>query len=150
MREVFFQSRCQHHMPAHQWSCAYWLPASQGGGISKLVRLVQVCAGRLQTQEKIGAKCRHALWRPRPARRGVVIAGRHPCITKSGVKQQGAMMLTSRMLRVFRDRPKRARNSSPQTSSIGRAGRHAVGSEPPPAELSGGWSYGEGNDMITP
>jgi GTP cyclohydrolase I len=75
-------------------------------GISKLVRLVQVFAGRLQTQEKMTAQIADTLYSVlAPQGAAVVVEARHGCMTSRGVRQPSATLLTSRMLGVFRDRP---------------------------------------------
>jgi GTP cyclohydrolase IA len=107
MRDIFFQSHCEHHMaPISGRAHIGYLPRNKVVGISKLVRLVQVFAGRLQTQEKLTAQIADTLYGVlAPQGVAVVVEGRHGCMTSRGVQQQSATMLTSRMLGVFRDRP---------------------------------------------
>jgi GTP cyclohydrolase IA len=126
MRDIFFQSHCEHHMaPISGRAHIGYLPRNKVVGISKLVRLVQVYAGRLQTQEKMTAQIAdalHAVLAPQGV--AVVVEGKHGCMTSRGVQQQGATMLTSRMLGVFRDRPE-TRQEFLAAIDLDRAGRPA-------------------------
>jgi GTP cyclohydrolase I len=88
--------------------CAHigYLPRNKVVGISKLARLVQVYARRLQIQEAMTAEIANTLDRVlAPQGVAVVIEGAHGCMTSRGVGQSAATMVTSRMLGVFRDRP---------------------------------------------
>lgn len=88
--------------------CAHigYLPRDKVVGISKLARLVQVYARRLQIQEAMTAEIANTLDRVlAPQGVAVVIEGTHGCMTSRGVGQSAATMVTSRMLGVFRDRP---------------------------------------------
>lgn len=126
MRDIFFQSHCEHHMaPISGRAHIGYLPRNKVVGISKLVRLVQVFAGRLQTQEKMTAQIADALHGVlAPQGVAVVVEGKHGCMTSRGVQQQGATMLTSRMLGVFRDRPE-TRQEFLAAIDLDRAGRPA-------------------------
>ena len=107
LRDIRFVSHCEHHM-APIIGCAHigYLPRDEVVGISKLARLVQVYARRLQIQEAMTAEIANTLDRVL-APQGVadVIEGAHGCMTSRGVGQSAATMVTSRMLGVFRDRP---------------------------------------------
>jgi GTP cyclohydrolase I len=82
------------------------LPRSKVVGISKLARLVQAYAKRMQIQERMTAEIANTLDRVlRPQGVAVVIEGTHGCMTSRGVGQAEATMITSRMLGVFRDNP---------------------------------------------
>jgi GTP cyclohydrolase I len=107
MRDIDFQSHCEHHMaPISGWVHIGYLPRNKVVGISKLVRLVQVFAGRLQTQEKMTAQIADTLYSVlAPQGAAVVVEARHGCMRSRGVRQPSATLLTSRMLGVFRDRP---------------------------------------------
>jgi GTP cyclohydrolase I len=75
-------------------------------GISKLARLVQVYARRLQIQEALTAQITNAMNEIlAPQGVAVVIEGTHGCMTGRGVSQSEATLVTSRMLGTFRDRP---------------------------------------------
>jgi GTP cyclohydrolase I len=107
LRDIRFVSHCEHHM-APIIGCAHigYLPRDEVVGISKLARLVQVYARRLQIQEAMTAEIANTLDRVlAPQGVAVVIEGTHGCMTSRGVGQSAATMVTSRMLGVFRDRP---------------------------------------------
>jgi GTP cyclohydrolase IA len=83
-----------------------YLPRNRVVGISKLARLVQVYAHRLQIQERLTAEIANTVDRVLgPHGVAVVIEGTHGCMTGRGVRQAQATMVTSRMLGAFRDRP---------------------------------------------
>lgn len=107
LRDIHFVSHCEHHMaPIIGRAHIGYLPRSEVVGISKLARLVQVYARRLQIQEAMTAEIANALDRAlAPQGVAVVIEGTHGCMTSRGVGQSAATMVTSRMLGVFRDRP---------------------------------------------
>jgi GTP cyclohydrolase I len=107
LRDIHFVSHCEHHMAlitgrAH---IAY-LPRHRVVGISKLARLVEAYAKRLQIQERMTAEIANALDRVlKPLGVAVVIEASHACMTSRGVRQGNTGMVTSRMLGAFRDRP---------------------------------------------
>jgi GTP cyclohydrolase IA len=107
LRDIRFVSHCEHHMaPIIGRAHIGYLPRNRVVGISKLARVVEVYAKRLQIQERITAEVANALDRVlRPHGVAVVIEGVHGCMTSRGVRQREATMVTSRMLGVFRDRP---------------------------------------------
>jgi GTP cyclohydrolase I len=106
MRDIHFVSHCEHHMaPVAGRAHIGYLPRNRVVGISKLARLVQTYAKRLQIQERMTAEIANTLDRvlgPRGV--AVVVEGTHGCMTSRGVHQSQATMVTSRMLGVFRDR----------------------------------------------
>jgi GTP cyclohydrolase IA len=107
LRDIRFVSHCEHHMaPIIGRAHIGYLPRDKVVGISKLARLVQVYARRLQIQEAMTAEIANTLDRVlAPQGVAVVIEGAHGCMTSRGVGQSAATMVTSRMLGVFRDRP---------------------------------------------
>ena len=107
LRDIRFVSHCEHHMaPVIGRAHIGYLPRSRVVGISKLARVVEVFAKRLQIQERMTAEIANTLDRVlRPQGVAVVIEGTHGCMTSRGVRQREATMVTSRMLGVFRDRP---------------------------------------------
>jgi GTP cyclohydrolase IA len=107
MRDIHFVSHCEHHMaPIAGRVHIGYLPRNRVVGISKLARLVQVYANRLQIQERLTAEIANTLDRVLgPHGTAVVIEGTHGCMTSRGVRQSQATMVTSRMLGAFRDRP---------------------------------------------
>jgi GTP cyclohydrolase I len=83
-----------------------YLPRHRVVGLSKLARLINVYARRLQIQERMTVEIADALDRVlQPHGVGVVIEGTHACMSTRGVQQHGSTMLTSRLIGVFRDRP---------------------------------------------
>jgi GTP cyclohydrolase I len=107
MRDIHFVSHCEHHMaPIAGRVHIGYLPRNRVVGISKLARLVQAYANRLQIQERLTAEIANTLDRVLgPHGVAVVIEGTHGCMTSRGVRQSHATMVTSRMLGAFRDRP---------------------------------------------
>ena len=107
LRDIRFESHCEHHMaPIIGRAHIGYLPRNRVVGISKLARLVEVYAKRLQIQERMTAeiaKCLDHVLKPHGV--AVVIEGMHTCMTTRGVHKTQATMVTSRMLGVFRDRP---------------------------------------------
>ena len=105
LRDIRFESHCEHHMaPIIGRVHIGYIPRNRVVGISKLARLVEVYARRLQIQEKMTAEiasCLDAVLKPH----GVVVVaeGTHQCMTTRGVHKTGVTMVTSRMLGVFRD-----------------------------------------------
>jgi GTP cyclohydrolase I len=107
LRDIRFISHCEHHM-APIIGCAHigYLPRNRVVGISKLARLVEVYAKRLQIQERMTAEIANTLNRVlMPQGVAVVVEGAHGCMTSRGVHQSASTMVTSRMLGAFRDRP---------------------------------------------
>jgi GTP cyclohydrolase I len=104
LRDIRFESHCEHHMaPIIGRVHIGYLPRKRVVGISKLVRLVDVYAKRMQVQEKMTAEiasCLNSVLKP--AGVGVVVEGVHECMTTRGVHRPDVTMVTSRMLGVFR------------------------------------------------
>jgi GTP cyclohydrolase IA len=107
LRDIRYVSHCEHHMaPITGRVHIGYLPRHRVVGISKLARLVEVYARRLQIQERMTAEIANTLDRVlNPFGVAVVVEGTHGCMTSRGVGQNGASMVTSRMLGVFRDNP---------------------------------------------
>src|SRR5665213_3378925 len=105
LRDIRFESHCEHHMaPIIGRVHIGYLPRNRVVGISKLARLVEVYARRLQIQEKMTAEiasCLDAVLKPHGV--AVVTEATHQCMTTRGVHKTGVSMVTSRMLGVFRD-----------------------------------------------
>jgi GTP cyclohydrolase IA len=106
LRDIRFESHCEHHMaPIIGRVHIGYLPRERVVGISKLARLVDVYAKRLQVQEKMTteiAKCLHSVLKPYGL--GVVVEATHECMTTRGVHRPGVSMLTSCLLGTFRTR----------------------------------------------
>ena len=104
LRDIRFESHCEHHLaPVIGRVHIGYLPRNRVVGISKLARLVEVFARRLQIQEKMTAEiasCLDAVLKPHGV--AVVTEGTHQCMTTRGVHKPGVTMVTSRMVGVFR------------------------------------------------
>jgi GTP cyclohydrolase IA len=105
LRDIPFESHCEHHLaPIIGKAHIAYLPRRRVVGISKLARLVDVYAKRLQIQEKMTAEIATCLDKVlKPLGVAVVIEATHQCMTTRGVHKAGVSMVTSRMLGVFRN-----------------------------------------------
>ncbi len=104
LRDIRFVSHCEHHiMPIIGRAHVGYLPDKRVVGISKLARIVDAYARRLQIQEKMTAQIANTIEDVlQPLGVCVVIEATHQCMTTRGVHKPGAMMVTSRMLGRFR------------------------------------------------
>lgn len=104
MTDIRFESHCEHHMvPIIGKAHVAYLPDRRVVGISKLARLVDIYAKRLQIQERMTAQIADTLNEVlQPKGVAVVIEAAHQCMTTRGVHKPGAAMVTSRMLGAFR------------------------------------------------
>ncbi len=107
LKDIRFESHCEHHIaPIIGKVHIAYLPNNRVVGISKLARLVEVYAKRLQIQEKMTAQIANTLDEVlTPKGVAVVIEAAHQCMTTRGVHKPGVSMVTSRMLGVFRSDP---------------------------------------------
>ena len=107
LRDIRLESHCEHHMvPIIGKVHVGYLPDKRVVGISKLARVVDAYAHRLQIQEKLTAQIANTLQEVlQPRGVAVVIEAAHQCMTTRGVHKPGVNMVTSRMLGVFRDDP---------------------------------------------
>lgn len=105
LRDIRFVSHCEHHMaPIVGRAHVAYLPLNRVVGISKLARVVNAYARRLQIQERLTAQIANTINDVlEPKGVAVVIEAEHGCMTSRGVNTHGAMMVTSRMLGAFRD-----------------------------------------------
>ena len=105
LRDIRMESHCEHHMvPIVGVAHVGYLPGRRVVGISKLARVVDAYARRLQIQEKLTAQIANAIndvLQPRGV--AVVIEANHECMSTRGVNKTGVAMVTSRMLGAFRD-----------------------------------------------
>lgn len=105
LRNIRFESHCEHHLAtiigrAH----VAYIPSHRVVGISKLARVVETYAKRLQIQEKMTAQIANTVnevLRPRGV--GVVLEATHGCMTTRGVHNPSSIMVTSQMIGAFRD-----------------------------------------------
>jgi GTP cyclohydrolase I len=107
LRDVRFESHCEHHMaPIIGRAHVAYLPDRRVVGISKLVRIVEAYAKRLQIQEKMTAQIANTINEVlEPQGVAVVIEAAHQCMTTRGVHKPGVTMVSSRMLGLFRSNP---------------------------------------------
>lgn len=107
LRGIRFESHCEHHMaPIIGVAHVAYLPHHRVVGISKLARIVDVYAKRMQIQEKMTVQIADTIDRVlKPKGVAVVIEAEHQCMTTRGVHKPGVVMKTSRMLGAFRDDP---------------------------------------------
>ncbi len=107
LRDIRFESHCEHHLaPIIGVAHVAYLPDRRVVGISKLARVVDVYARRLQVQEKMTVQVADAIDRVlKPKGVAVVVEAAHQCMTTRGVHKPGVTMKTSRMLGAFRHDP---------------------------------------------
>jgi GTP cyclohydrolase IA len=107
LRGIRFESHCEHHMaPIVGQAWVAYVPSGRVVGISKLARVVEVYAKRLQIQEKLTAQIANTINDVlKPQGVGVIIKATHHCMTTRGVHKPDADLVTSRMLGCFRDNP---------------------------------------------
>ena len=105
LRDIPFESHCEHHMvPIVGKAHVGYLPHQRVVGISKLARVVDAYAHRLQIQEKMTAQIADAIdGALQPLGVAVIIESEHHCMTTRGVHKDGTTMVTSRMIGAFRD-----------------------------------------------
>ncbi|HUH55797.1 MAG TPA: GTP cyclohydrolase I FolE [Rhodanobacter sp.] len=105
LRDIQFESHCEHHLaPIIGRAHVGYMPTNRVVGISKLARVVDGFARRLQVQEKLTAQIAHCIQETlQPAGVAVVIDASHECMTTRGVHKRGVSMVTSQMLGSFRD-----------------------------------------------
>ncbi len=107
LRDIRLESHCEHHIvPILGKVHIGYLPAGRVVGISKLARLVEVYAKRMQIQEALTSQIADTIQEAlKPRGVGVVIEAAHQCMTTRGIRKPGVSMVTSRMLGSFRDDP---------------------------------------------
>src|SRR6202048_1478626 len=107
IRDISFTSHCEHHvMPFYGKAHIAYTPIERVVGLSKLARLVDIFAHRLQTQEHLTAQIAAAIdevLKPRGV--AVMIEAEHTCMSVRGIGKQGALTFTTRYTGMFRDNP---------------------------------------------
>lgn len=105
LRDIPMESHCEHHLvPFTGVAHIAYLPEKRVVGISKLARILDVYAHRLQIQEKLTRQVAEAIQNAlMPKGVGVVIEATHECMTTRGVRKTGVKMVTSCLLGAFRD-----------------------------------------------
>lgn len=125
LRDIRMESHCEHHMvPIIGKAHVAYLPGKRVVGISKLARVLEVYAKRLQIQEKLTAQVANTIQTVlQPRGVAVVIEAAHQCMTTRGIRKPGVTMVTSRMLGAFRDDP---RTRQEFMAMIGSGGSRSV------------------------
>jgi GTP cyclohydrolase I len=126
LKDIRFESHCEHHLaPIIGRAHVGYLPNNKVVGISKLARVVEAYARRLQVQEKMCAQIAHCIDTVlQPKGVAVVIEATHQCMTTRGVHKTGVTMVTSTMHGEFRKNPLTRREflsviGNPQSSMDG-------------------------------
>ncbi len=125
LRDIRFESHCEHHLaPIIGRAHIGYLPNKRVVGISKLARVFEAYARRLQIQEKLTAQVANTIQEVlQPRGVGVIVDAAHQCMTTRGVHKPGMSMVTSRMLGSFRTDPSTRREflaivASPATAQL--------------------------------
>jgi GTP cyclohydrolase I len=107
LRGIPFISHCEHHLaPIVGRAWVAYLPRGRVVGISKLARVVEAYAKRLQIQERLTAQIANVIDDVlQPQGVGVIVKASHHCMTTRGVHKPGTDLVTSRMLGCFRTNP---------------------------------------------
>ncbi|KQZ28642.1 GTP cyclohydrolase [Mesorhizobium sp. Root552] len=107
VKDIEFHSHCEHHMvPIIGKAHVGYLPDGKVVGLSKIIRVVEIFAHRLQTQEAMTAQIAGTIQdvlNPRGV--AVMIEAEHMCIAMRGIRKQGSTTLTSTFTGAFRDNP---------------------------------------------
>jgi len=111
LRDIPFYSMCEHHlMPFIGSAHVAYLPSGKILGVSKLARIVDCFARRLQTQERLTSQIADCLMTNlKPQGVAIVLEASHSCMTIRGIRKPGSVMVTSAVRGLFRKDP-RSRN----------------------------------------
>jgi GTP cyclohydrolase I len=105
VRDIAFNSHCEHHMmPFYGKAHVAYMPNAEVVGLSKIARLIEVYARRLQTQEHLTsqiATAMHEILRPRGV--AVMLEAEHMCMSVRGIQKAGASTATTKFTGIFRD-----------------------------------------------
>ena len=107
VKDIELFSLCEHHLLPFLGKCHIaYIPNTKVVGLSKLPRLVNLYARRLQVQERLTNQIAQTLWEKlEPQGVGVIVEARHLCMVMRGVEKQHSVAVTSAMLGCFRDSP---------------------------------------------
>ena len=107
VKDIEFYSMCEHHMlPFFGKAAVAYLPKGKIIGLSKVARIVDVFARRLQVQERLTNQIARTVMDPlKPEGVGVVVEAKHLCMMMRGVEKQNSVMMTSSVLGSFHDDP---------------------------------------------
>jgi GTP cyclohydrolase IA len=107
VRNIPFHSHCEHHMmPFYGRAHVAYIPIERVVGLSKIARLIDVYARRLQTQERLTSQVVTAIdevLRPRGV--AVMVEAEHTCMSLRGVEKHGTSTVTKQFTGLFRDDP---------------------------------------------
>ena len=111
LKDIRIESHCEHHIvPIIGVAHIGYLPRNRVVGISKLARIIDIFAHRLQIQEKLTSQIATAIQEVlQPRGVGVIIEAAHQCMTTRGVRKPGVTMVTSRLIGDIRDVPETKR-----------------------------------------
>ena len=105
LKDIEMFSQCEHHLIPFSGKCHIaYIPNEKICGISKLARVMEIYARRMQIQERLTDQIAHAvndILKPQGV--GVVIEAQHLCMKARGVEKQNSVMVTSSLLGIFRD-----------------------------------------------
>jgi GTP cyclohydrolase I len=107
VRDIPFESLCEHHMmPFMGKAHVAYVPAGHVVGLSKIARVVEAFARRLQVQERLTSQIADLMMQHlAPQGVGVVLEATHTCMTMRGVRKPGSVMVTSAVRGTFKTRP---------------------------------------------
>ena len=105
VKDIELYSLCEHHLLPFFGKChVAYIPTKKVVGLSKIARLVNLYARRLQIQERLTSQIAQALQdQLSPQGVGVIIEARHLCMVMRGVEKQNSTAMTSHMLGIFRE-----------------------------------------------
>jgi GTP cyclohydrolase I len=135
VKDIDFYSLCEHHLLPFFGKChVAYIPRTRVIGLSKIPRLVDVFARRLQIQERMTNEIAQTIREKiDPLGVAVVCEGTHLCMSMRGVEKQNSFAMTSAMLGIFRDN---ARTRMEFLSLIGHRGGAGIGALAPGAALA--------------
>lgn len=110
LRDINLNSHCEHHMiPFIGWAHVAYYPTDRVVGISKLARVVEIFARRLQTQETMTAQIAECIEQAlNPHGVAVMIEAVHQCMSLRGIQKPNVATITTQFTGIFKDEPERA------------------------------------------
>jgi GTP cyclohydrolase I len=108
LRDISVESHCEHHMVAILGKAhVAYVPTTKVVGISKLARVIEIYAKRLQTQETMTSQIADTITQAlEPAGVAILIEAKHQCMTTRGIKKPDVATITTQFTGVFRDDPR--------------------------------------------